>query len=114
MIESRGLVVLYGSQTGTAQEVAERIGREGERLHFSTEVCSMDDFEVRRLPTSPLVVYVTSTTGQGEEPDNMKKTWKFLLRKSLPPDSLSQQRFGVLGNTRSWLVNTKLNLILIG
>ena len=106
--------MLYGSQTGTAQEVAERIGREGERLHFSTEVCSMDDFEVRRLPTSPLVVYVTSTTGQGEEPDNMKKTWKFLLRKSLPPDSLSQQRFGVLGNTRSWLVNTKLNLILIG
>ena len=27
----------------------------------------------------------------------MKKTWKFLLRKSLPPDSLASQRFGVLG-----------------
>jgi len=97
MSESRGLVVLYGSQTGTAQEVAERIGREGERLHFSTEVSSMDSFDVRRLPTSPLVVYVTSTTGQGEEPDNMKKTWKFLLRKNLPTTSLSGQRFGVIG-----------------
>ena len=27
MSESRSLVVLYGSQTGTAQEVAERVGR---------------------------------------------------------------------------------------
>ena len=27
----------------------------------------------------------------------MKKTWKFLLRKSLPPNSLAGQRFGVLG-----------------
>ena len=36
----------------------------------------MDEFEVRRLPTAPLVVYVVSTTGQGEEPDNMKKTWR--------------------------------------
>ena len=97
MDDNRCLVVLYGSQTGTAQEVAERVGREGERLHFSTEVRDLDSFDVRRLPTSPLVVYVASTTGQGEEPDNMKKTWKFLLRKNLPATSLSGQRYGVLG-----------------
>ena len=93
----RSLVVLYGSQTGTAEEVAERVGREGERLHFSTLVSSMDTFSLAHLPTSPLVVYIAATTGQGEEPDNMKKTWRFLLRKSLPSNSLEQQRFGVLG-----------------
>ena len=27
----------------------------------------------------------------------MMKTWKFLLRKSLPADSLSNQNFGVIG-----------------
>ena len=59
----RNIVVLFGSQTGTAQQVAERIGREGERLHFHVEVTSMDNFEIRQLPTSPLVVYVASTTG---------------------------------------------------
>ena len=89
--------MLYGSQTGTAEEVAERVGREGERLHFSTLVSSMDTFSLSHLPTSPLVVYIAATTGQGEEPDNMKKTWRFLLRKSLPSNSLEQQRFGVLG-----------------
>ena len=60
----RRLVVLYGSQTGTAEEVAERVGREAVRLHFDTEVSSLDNFDVRRLPSSSLVVYVTSTTGQ--------------------------------------------------
>ena len=93
----RRLVVLYGSQTGTAEEVAERVGREAERLHFSSLVSSMDTFSLSLLPTSPLVVYIAATTGQGEEPDNMKKTWRFLLRKSLPSNSLEHQQFGVLG-----------------
>jgi len=96
-LNQRNIVVLFGSQTGTAQEVAERIGREGERLHFNMEVTSMDSFDIRQLPTTPLVVYVASTTGEGDEPSNMMKTWKFLLRKSLPADSLSSQKFGVIG-----------------
>ena len=62
-LNQRNIVVLFGSQTGTAQEVAERIGREGERLHFNMEVTSMDSFDIRQLPTTPLVVYVASTTG---------------------------------------------------
>ena len=37
-MSDRRLVVIYGSQTGTAQEVAERVAREGKRLHFSTYV----------------------------------------------------------------------------
>jgi len=93
----RPLVVLYGSQTGTAQEVAERVGREATRLHFSVLVSALDNFPLTDLPTAPLVVYVVSTTGQGEEPDNMKKAWKFLLRRNLPTTSLQYQAFGVLG-----------------
>lgn len=57
----------------------------------------MDDFTLRLLPEQSLVVFVCSTTGQGEEPDNMKKFWRFLLRKDLPIDSLCSTSFGVLG-----------------
>lgn len=32
-----------------------------------------------------------------DEPDNMKNFWKFLLRKSLPADSLSALTFGCIG-----------------
>jgi len=95
---SRPLTVLYGSQTGTAQEVAERVGREGKRYHFSPVcVSSLDGFPTPQLPATPLVVYVVSTTGQGTEPDNMARAWRFLLRKSLPATSLQGQSFCVLG-----------------
>lgn len=67
------------------------------RYHFDVRVIEMDDFPLASLPEQRLVVFVCSTTGQGEEPDNMKKFWRFLLRKDLPSDSLSLTRFGVLG-----------------
>ena len=57
----------------------------------------MDDYEMHMLPIQQLVVLVCSTTGQGEEPDNMKKFWRFLLRKDLPRSSLSAVNYGVLG-----------------
>jgi len=95
--EERNLVVLYGSQTGTAKEVAERVGREGARLHFAVQVAAMDSFATSLLPASRLVVYVASTTGQGEVPDNMRASWRKLLRRSLPATLLAGQSFGVLG-----------------
>lgn len=116
VIKERNLIVLYGSQTGTAQDLAERIGREALRynmrlvhcrinlIHFDSfrfrfevRVIEMDDFEVHQLPEQQFVVFVCSTTGQGEEPDNMRKFWRFLLRKDLPPSSLFAMNYGVLG-----------------
>lgn len=43
---SRKLVVLFGSQTGTAEEVAERIGREARRRYIIPIVIGMDDYEI--------------------------------------------------------------------
>ena len=94
---SRELVVLYGSQTGTAQEVAERVGREGARLHFLPRVSCLDSFPLASLPATRLAVYVVSTTGQGDPPDNMTAAWRFLRRRSLPPSSLTGHQFGVIG-----------------
>jgi flavodoxin len=38
----RKALVLYGSETGNAQEVAEELGRLAERLHFVTHVAEFD------------------------------------------------------------------------
>lgn len=35
---TRSALILYGSETGNAQEVAEELGRTAERLHFVTHV----------------------------------------------------------------------------
>ncbi|KAG5460468.1 MAG: flavoprotein-like protein [Olpidium bornovanus] len=69
---SRSMLVLYGSATGCAEDVALRIGREGRRRHFRARVLAMDEYDKRALVDERLVVFVCSTTGQGEEPDNMK------------------------------------------
>uniref|UniRef100_A0A6I8NU82 NADPH-dependent diflavin oxidoreductase 1 n=1 Tax=Ornithorhynchus anatinus TaxID=9258 RepID=A0A6I8NU82_ORNAN len=45
----------------------------------------------------PLVIFICATTGQGDPPDNMKNFWKFIFRKNLPPTSLCQMDFAVLG-----------------
>ncbi|CAG0894050.1 unnamed protein product [Cyprideis torosa] len=95
--DGRRFLILYGSQTGTAQEVAERIARDGERVHMACPVIAMDDYPVQNLLHENMIIFVCSTTGQGEEPDNMKNFWKFLLRKNLPPGSLSSTAFAVLG-----------------
>lgn len=52
----------------------------------------MDDYPVSQLIYEVIVIFFSSTTGQGEEPDNMKQFWRFLLRKNLPPDSLQGMR----------------------
>ncbi|KAJ7339371.1 NADPH-dependent diflavin oxidoreductase 1 [Desmophyllum pertusum] len=93
----RRISVLYGSQTGTAQEVAERIGREAKRRYLSASVLALDDYNVTRLIKEELVIFVCATTGQGDEPDNMKKFWRFILRRNLPVNSLSAVSFAVLG-----------------
>ncbi|XP_075026313.1 NADPH-dependent diflavin oxidoreductase 1 isoform X9 [Calonectris borealis] len=96
MVE-RKLLVLFGSQTGTAQDTAERIGREAKRRHFQCRVEALDSYDVANLINELLVVFVCSTTGQGDPPDNMKMFWRFLFRKNLPPGSLCQLDYAVLG-----------------
>ena len=53
---------------------------------------SIDDF------TSNLL-FVVATTGDGEEPDNMKEFWRFIMRKSLSatPNILSHVRYALIG-----------------
>ncbi|MFT7817556.1 NADPH-dependent diflavin oxidoreductase 1 isoform X2 [Arapaima gigas] len=66
------LLVLYGSQTGTAQDTAERIGRQAQRRHVRVRVEALDSYNVVNLISEELVVFVCATTGQGDPPDNMK------------------------------------------
>ena len=40
------LLVLYGSQTGYAQDVAERVGREAQRRQYRPRVVPMDAFDI--------------------------------------------------------------------
>lgn len=45
----------------------------------------------------PLIIFVISTTGQGELPQNARKFWKSLLRRRLPPNCLQPVNFTTFG-----------------
>ena len=66
------MLILYGTQTGNAKYVAEEIGREWTRRWINAKVQSMDDYDITQLPTERIVIFVISTTGQGDPPATMK------------------------------------------
>jgi sulfite reductase alpha subunit-like flavoprotein len=91
------LLVLYGSETGNAHDVAERIAREATRRSYAATVRAMDAYDVTALPSAGRAVFVTSTMGQGDPPANVRAFWRFLLRKNLPANSLAGLAFACFG-----------------
>ncbi|GIY84929.1 NADPH-dependent diflavin oxidoreductase 1 [Caerostris extrusa] len=97
MKSKRRVLILFGTQTGNAEDVADRIGRYVTRMHCKAQVININDFPVTSLVHESLAIFVCSTTGNGEFPDNMKSFWKFMLRKNLPINSLCHMNFCVFG-----------------
>ncbi|PJF18743.1 NADPH-dependent diflavin oxidoreductase 1 [Paramicrosporidium saccamoebae] len=77
------LQVLYASQSGTAQEYAERFATEAYRRKIQYSVLSVDEYG-GNIEKEEMVVFFVSTTGDGEAPTTMHSFWHDLLRKSHP------------------------------
>ena len=91
-------MILYGSETGNAQDVAGEIARTVERLHFDTVVLDMDAVHIRDLLRYSAVIFSLSTTGQGEIPQNARKFWRLLLSGALKPGAFQRRlRFTSFG-----------------
>ncbi|KAG9158822.1 hypothetical protein Leryth_013706 [Lithospermum erythrorhizon] len=91
------ILVLYATQSGNAFDAAERIGREAERRGCPYAVLSVDDYDPKSLGSEDIVIFVVSTTGQGDAPDSLKSFWRFLLQSSLRNDWLKGVNYAVFG-----------------
>ncbi|KAL4447522.1 hypothetical protein ABPG75_004741 [Micractinium tetrahymenae] len=80
-----------GPATGTAQEIAKNIQAEAEAKGLRSRVASMNEFGFDNLNAkeAPLLVYVASSTGDGDAPDNAAKFYATLRRKSQPAGLLA-------------------------
>ncbi|KAK5942070.1 NAPDH-dependent diflavin reductase [Knufia obscura] len=94
---TRSALVLYGTETGNAQDVAYEISQSLERLHFVTASRELDATPLPDLIHHDLVVFAISTTGQGDFPLNARKFWQSLLRKKLTASSLVRVKYGIIG-----------------
>ncbi|KAI8495711.1 hypothetical protein Bbelb_266830 [Branchiostoma belcheri] len=96
--QNNRLVLLYGSQTGQAKAIAEEIHDNAEKHGLRTDLFGLELTEKKfDVTKESCVVFVCSTTGDGEPPDNALKFFRRLKKKTLPSDHLSHLNFALLG-----------------
>ncbi|UTL72032.1 assimilatory sulfite reductase (NADPH) flavoprotein subunit [Bacillus halotolerans] len=91
---SKEVTILYGSQTGNAQGLAENAGKQLEERGFQVTVSSMSDFKPNQVKKINNLLIVVSTHGEGEPPDNALSFHEFLHGRRAP--KLDDLRFSVL------------------
>lgn len=89
--------ILYGTETGNSQDLAEMLSKRLRRLKFLPKLYNLDSYPVNHLPSEPIVLFICATAGQGELPRNSKKFWRSILKKKLPPTLLEDVRFSTFG-----------------
>ena len=65
-MDENKVTILYATQTGNSKDVSERITRDAIKRGYSVELYSLETYDKARLPNERCVIFVVSTTGQGE------------------------------------------------
>lgn len=91
---SKDVTILFGSQTGNAQGLANKAGKELESRGYKVTVSSMSDFKPNSLKKVENLLIVVSTHGEGDPPDNAISFHEFLHGKRAP--KLDELRYSVL------------------
>lgn len=110
----KNCVVFYGSQTGTAEDYASRLSKEGHsRFGLKTMVADLEEYDFDNLDSFPedkLAVFVLATYGEGEPTDNAVEFYEFIGSEDIsfaeggsiddkPLSKLNYVAFGLGNNT---------------
>lgn len=88
------VTILYASQTGNAQKLAEKFGDQLQQIGLEVSVSSMSDYKTNALKKVQYLLIVASTHGEGEPPDNAIAFHSFLHGKRAP--KLNHVQYAVL------------------
>ncbi|KAK2859403.1 hypothetical protein Q5P01_004023 [Channa striata] len=90
-------LVLYGSQKGQAQSIAEGVAEEAEEHGLVAELSCLNENEKYNLETEKApVVFIVSTTGDGEPPDNALQFVRSIRKKTLSADHYKHLSYALL------------------
>ncbi|KAI0482093.1 sulphite reductase hemo protein, beta subunit [Xylariaceae sp. FL0804] len=96
------LTILFASDNGNAESLSKRLGNRGRARGLKTTVMAMEDYPVEDLPSEENIVFITSTAGQGEFPQNGKPLWDAIKDNTdLDLASVNYSVFG-LGDKHYW------------
>ena len=89
------LTIVYGSQTGNARRIAERLASETEAAGLPVRLLRADAYPLRELKEERHLAVVISTQGDGDPPDDAREFCEYLAGKRAP--RLEQLKYAVLG-----------------
>ncbi|XP_073343911.1 methionine synthase reductase isoform X2 [Pagrus major] len=90
-------VLLYGSQKGQAQSIAEGLAEVAEEHGLVAELSCLEHTEKYNLEKENApVVFIVSTTGDGEPPDNALQFVKRIKKKTLSTDHYKHLSYALL------------------
>ncbi|KAL6862767.1 hypothetical protein ACO1O0_003005 [Amphichorda felina] len=107
----KNCVIFYGSQTGTAEDYASRLAKEGKsRFGLETMVADLEEYDYENLDTFPsdkVAMFVLATYGEGEPTDNAVEFYEFIMGEDVsfsegndpPLQNLNFVAFGLGNNT---------------
>src|SRR5690554_6873924 len=91
---SPGLTVLYGSQTGNCETLAERLAEQARAKGLKVECLSMDELPNRLLKNARQLAIIVSTHGEGDPPDSALDLHEFVHSRRAP--KLGELQYAVL------------------
>ncbi|KAF8972641.1 sulfite reductase subunit beta [Flammula alnicola] len=104
-LDAPPLLILYASDGGAAEKKAKRLENRAKARGLSTTIATLDSYTLETLGEEEHVVFVTSTAGQGEPPQNGRTFFKSLNAAALRGDQLlTKVRYSVfaMGDSHYW------------
>ena len=83
------LAILFGSQTGNAEELADSTKKLADKAGLDAKVYDMDGFGAANFANHKRILIITSTWGEGEMPDNAEDLWTSVCESSLQLNGLN-------------------------
>ncbi|CAH0051636.1 unnamed protein product [Clonostachys solani] len=95
------VVVFWGSQSGLAESLAHRLGREMiRRFKLRPLVADLSDYEpqtIALIPEGKLALFVMSTYGEGDPSDNAQEFVTWVKSRDVGASALKHIRYGAFG-----------------
>ena len=75
-MNDRDLLLIFGTQTGNAEELAEDAGHLAETFDLNPTVIDMEDISLETLSSAKRLIVICSTWGEGEQPVNAEDLYE--------------------------------------
>lgn len=94
-METKRLLILYATETGNAQSLAERTAETARAKGFAVECQNCDEYDFADLQNEPALVFFGSTYGEGEPPET---AWDFYdAMQDAADNTLDHMHYAVVG-----------------